>query len=132
LPIASRVLDGLEHIFHNPVEVSHRGRASSFVTLRWNGYGFSDHFEKILDINPRVFYCQSWSSPKAKMFIQDPPAETGLTMENAPAQELQPEEAQVMRLILRAIREIRYGSVQIVIQDSKVVQIDKVEKLRLV
>jgi hypothetical protein len=37
-----------------------------------------------------------------------------------------------MRLILRAIREIRYGSVQIVIQDSKVVQIDKVEKLRLV
>jgi hypothetical protein len=66
------------------------------------------------------------------MFIQDPPAETGLTMENAPAQELQPEEAQVMRLILRAIREIRYGSVQIVIQDSKVVQIDKVEKLRLV
>jgi hypothetical protein len=53
-------------------------------------------------------------------------------MENAPAPDLQPEEAQVMRLILRAIREIRYGSVQIVIQDSKVVQIDKVEKLRLV
>ena len=53
-------------------------------------------------------------------------------MENASAQELQPEEAQVIRLILRAIREIRYGSLQIVIQDSKVVQIDKVEKLRLV
>jgi hypothetical protein len=43
-----------------------------------------------------------------------------------------PEEQQVLQLILRAIREIRYGSVQIVIQDSKVVQIDKVEKLRLV
>jgi len=53
-------------------------------------------------------------------------------MENAPAQELQPQEAEVMGLILRAIREIRYGSVQIVIQDSKVVQIDKLEKLRLV
>jgi hypothetical protein len=53
-------------------------------------------------------------------------------MENVPAQDLQPEEAQLMRLILRAIREIRYGSVQIVIQDSKVVQIDKVERLRLV
>jgi hypothetical protein len=53
-------------------------------------------------------------------------------MENTPAQDLHPEEAQVIRLILRAIREIRYGSVQIVIQDSKVVQIDKVEKLRLV
>jgi hypothetical protein len=43
-----------------------------------------------------------------------------------------PEEQQVLQLILRAMREIRYGSVQIVIQDSKVVQIDKVEKLRLV
>jgi hypothetical protein len=30
------------------------------------------------------------------------------------------------------MREIRYGSVQIVIQDSKVVQIDKVERIRLV
>jgi hypothetical protein len=53
-------------------------------------------------------------------------------MNNAPAQEPQPEEEQILRLILRAMREIRYGSVQIVIQDSKVVQIDKVEKLRLV
>ena len=53
-------------------------------------------------------------------------------MDDAPAQDLQPEEAQVIRLILRAMREIRYGSVQIVIQDSKVVQIDKMEKLRLV
>jgi hypothetical protein len=53
-------------------------------------------------------------------------------MNEAPAQEPQPEEVQILRIILRAIREIRYGSVQIVIQDSKVVQIDKVEKLRLV
>jgi len=53
-------------------------------------------------------------------------------MENVPAQDLRPQEAEVISLILRAIREIRYGSVQIVIQDSKVVQIDKVEKLRLV
>ena len=29
-------------------------------------------------------------------------------MQNPPAQELQPEEAQVIRLILHAIREIRY------------------------
>lgn len=53
-------------------------------------------------------------------------------MKNASAQEPQPEEARLLRLILRAIREIRYGSVQIVIQDSKVVQIEKVEKIRLV
>jgi hypothetical protein len=53
-------------------------------------------------------------------------------MKNASAQEPPPEEAQVIRLILRAIREIRYGSVQLVIQDSKVVQIEKVEKIRLI
>lgn len=33
--------------------------------------------------------------------------------------------------IMRAIRSIRYGDVSIVIQDSKVVQIDKLEKIRL-
>ena len=53
-------------------------------------------------------------------------------MENAPAQAPRPDEAEVLELILQAIREIRYGSVQIVIQDSKVVQIEKLEKRRLV
>jgi hypothetical protein len=53
-------------------------------------------------------------------------------MKEGPAQEPEAEEMQVVRLILHAIREIRYGSVQIVIQDSKVVQIEKVEKIRLV
>ena len=32
--------------------------------------------------------------------------------------------------ILKAIKSIRYGYVQIVVQDSKVVQIDKTEKIR--
>jgi hypothetical protein len=53
-------------------------------------------------------------------------------MADVPMQELGSEEIEVMRLILRAIQEIRYGSVQIVIQDSKVVQIEKLEKIRLV
>jgi hypothetical protein len=55
-----------------------------------------------------------------------------IVMDSAPIPETQAEEAQLIRLILRAIREIRYGSVQIVIQDSKVVQIDKMERIRLV
>jgi hypothetical protein len=33
--------------------------------------------------------------------------------------------------ILRAIQEIRYGSVEIIIHDSKVVQIERREKIRL-
>lgn len=33
--------------------------------------------------------------------------------------------------ILKAIRSIRYGYVQITVQDPKVVQIDKTEKIRL-
>lgn len=33
--------------------------------------------------------------------------------------------------IMSAVRSIRYGYVQITVQDSKVVQIDKTEKIRL-
>lgn len=33
--------------------------------------------------------------------------------------------------ILKAVKDVRFGSVQIIIQDSKVVQIDKTEKIRL-
>lgn len=33
--------------------------------------------------------------------------------------------------VLAAVSSIRYGSVQIVIQDSKVVRIEKVEKIQL-
>ena len=38
----------------------------------------------------------------------------------------------LLRQILTAIQGVRYGQVQIIIQDSRVVQIDKTEKLRLV
>lgn len=37
----------------------------------------------------------------------------------------------VLHRIARAIAGVRYGSVQIIIQDGRVVQIDKVEKFRL-
>ena len=53
-------------------------------------------------------------------------------MQSTPQERPDPEEQRVLQLILLAMREIRFGSVQIVIQDSKVVQIEKVEKIRLV
>jgi hypothetical protein len=34
-------------------------------------------------------------------------------------------------MILRAIREIRYGSVEIIIHDSRIVQIERKEKIRM-
>ncbi|MBI4333956.1 MAG: YezD family protein [Chloroflexi bacterium] len=34
--------------------------------------------------------------------------------------------------IVRALRSVRYGSIQIIVQDSRVVQIDRTEKTRLV
>lgn len=40
-------------------------------------------------------------------------------------------EAHVLKEIINAIESIKYGYVQIIIQDSKVVQIDKMEKIRL-
>lgn len=40
-------------------------------------------------------------------------------------------EKKLLLQILKALRSIRYGYVQIIVQDSKVVQIDKTEKIRL-
>ena len=39
-------------------------------------------------------------------------------------------EKKLLSEILKAIKSIRYGYVQIIVQDSKVVQIDKTEKIR--
>ena len=39
-------------------------------------------------------------------------------------------EKKFLSQILKAIKSIRYGYVQIIVQDSKVVQIDKTEKIR--
>jgi len=40
------------------------------------------------------------------------------------------EDERLLSQILKAIKSIRYGHVQIIVQDSKVVQIDKTEKIR--
>ncbi len=39
-------------------------------------------------------------------------------------------EEELLLQILKALKSIRYGYVQIIVQDSKVVQIDKTEKIR--
>ena len=41
------------------------------------------------------------------------------------------ENGEIVRQIVDAIRSVRFGQVQIIIQDSRVVQIDKTEKVRL-
>ncbi len=41
------------------------------------------------------------------------------------------DEAEVVRQIIEAVRSVRFGQVQIIIQDARVVQIDKTEKIRL-
>lgn len=41
------------------------------------------------------------------------------------------ENDEIVEQIVKAISSVRYGHVQIVIQDSRVVQIDKTEKVRL-
>ncbi len=45
--------------------------------------------------------------------------------------EFKESEKELLSQILKALRSIRYGYVQIIIQDSKIVQIDKTEKIRL-
>jgi len=44
--------------------------------------------------------------------------------------DFQESEKKLILQILKALKNIRYGCVQIYIQDSKVVQIDKTEKIR--
>ncbi len=44
--------------------------------------------------------------------------------------EIGKEDEKLVIQILKSIKGIRYGYVQIVVQDSKVVQIDKTEKIR--
>ena len=44
--------------------------------------------------------------------------------------DLREDEKKLLTSILNAVKSIRYGSVEILIQDSKVVQIDKTEKMR--
>ena len=41
-----------------------------------------------------------------------------------------PDEAEVVRRILRALAGLEYGSVQIIVQDSKVVQIERTQRSR--
>jgi hypothetical protein len=39
-------------------------------------------------------------------------------------------DGEILRQIVEAIRSVRFGQVQIIIQDCRVVQIDKTEKVR--
>jgi hypothetical protein len=43
-----------------------------------------------------------------------------------------PDHTELLQQILEAIKSVRYGQVQLIIQDSRVVQIDTTTKLRLV
>lgn len=45
---------------------------------------------------------------------------------------LSPEEARVLDAVLAAIRQVRYGEVKLVLQDGKVVQIERLERERFV
>lgn len=49
-----------------------------------------------------------------------------------PAEAGRAEDPEVVRRILDAIRSVRFGQVQIIIHDSRVVQIDTAEEMRLV
>jgi hypothetical protein len=41
-----------------------------------------------------------------------------------------PDEAEIVRRILRALADLEYGSVQIIVHDSKVVQIERTQRSR--
>lgn len=45
-------------------------------------------------------------------------------------QEQRADEAGIQQEILRAVKDVRFGSVEVVIHDSKVVQVERREKIR--
>lgn len=55
----------------------------------------------------------------------------GGTPPEAPGGEATPEEARVLASVLAAMRQVRFGYVQVILQDGKVVQIDTLERERL-
>ncbi len=46
-------------------------------------------------------------------------------------QDLRPNEAELLREMLRAIRSLRYGSVVLTVHDGRLVEIQKTERIRL-
>jgi hypothetical protein len=55
-----------------------------------------------------------------------------LATPRADKQGLSQEEERVLAEVLAAIRAVRYGHIQLTVQDARVIQIDKTEKHRLV
>ena len=49
-----------------------------------------------------------------------------------PTSPILPPDDAVLEEIYKAIQSVRFGAVQIIVQDGRVVQIDKTEKIRLV
>ena len=45
--------------------------------------------------------------------------------------ELSSEEAEILEKVLDAVRQIKFGYIQLTIQDGRVIQIDRTEKHRL-
>jgi hypothetical protein len=60
---------------------------------------------------------------KLNSFSKPPTAETAHLA-------VTPDEAEVVRRILRALNGLEYGSVEIIVQDSKVVQIERTQRSR--
>ncbi len=61
--------------------------------------------------------------------MTEPPGRTTSTKLGVPASTIVPEAA--ITAILQAIHGLRYGQVTIVVQDSRIMQIDRTERFRL-
>jgi len=59
-----------------------------------------------------------------------PDTELGTAKNVAAAPEPVPDEAEVVRRILRALAGLEFGSVEIIVQNSKVVQIERTQRSR--
>jgi hypothetical protein len=64
------------------------------------------------------------------MSFSDPKGENGLQMETREA-EFSVDELALLRNVIHALRNLRYGSVNLTVHDGRLVEIQKIEKIRM-
>ncbi len=64
------------------------------------------------------------------MSSSDPIAAKGLDMET-PGADFSVDELALLRSVIHALRNLRYGSVNLTVHDGRLVEIQKIEKIRM-
>ncbi|MEA2555039.1 MAG: putative small protein [Actinomycetota bacterium] len=90
------------------------------------------HLEAVVDVtSAAAFFHSAWGRPTISPVTDDGKAPMQPEKADLGAMELSDEELQVLAKVADVIRKTTFGTVLLVIQDGRVVQIEAAEKFRL-